>query len=61
MVWGCMCCNDVGTSACVEGNINAKKYINIIENNLWPEIACDFPEYTFMDDSAPIHRARTVS
>ena len=62
MNWGCMCCDDVGTLTRVEGNINAEKYINIIENNLWSEIACDSPDdkYTFMDDSAPLHRARTV-
>ena len=62
MVWECICCNDVGTLTRGESNINAEKYINIIENNLWPEIACDFPDdkYTFMDDSVPIHRARTV-
>ena len=36
--------------------------IYIIDNNFWLVIARHFPDdnYTFMDDNAPIHRARTV-
>ena len=55
MVWGCMCFNGVGTLTRVEGNINAEKYINMIDNNLWPVIVHYFP-----DDNAPVHRACTV-
>ena len=62
MVWGCMCFAGVGTLTDVEGIINAQKYINIIDNNLWPVIARHFPNenYIFMDDNAPVHRARVV-
>ena len=62
MVWGCICYNGVGTLTHVEGNINAVKYISIIDDNLWPVIARHFPDenYTFMDDNAPVHRAHVV-
>ena len=62
MVWGCICYAGVGTLTHVDGNINALKYINIIDNNLWPVIARHFPDgnYTFMDDNAPVHRAHVV-
>ena len=54
--------NAVGTLTPVEGNINAEKYFNMIDNNLWSVIAHHFPDdnYTFMDDNGPIHRACTV-
>lgn len=62
MLWGCITCNGVGTLAFVEGNINAEKYIDILEDNLWPVVARHFPQndYIFQDDNAPVHRARTV-
>jgi len=42
--------------------INAEKYIDILEENLWPVVARHFPQnnYIFQDDNAPVHRARTV-
>ena len=38
------------------------KYIEILEDNLWPVIARHFPEQDclFQDDNAPIHRANDV-
>jgi transposase len=62
MVWGCITYEGMGTLVPVEGNINGQKYINIIDNNLWPVIARHFPEnnYVFQDDNAPVHRARVV-
>ena len=47
----------------VNGNINAEKYISILEDNLLPVLACHFPDerYLFKDDNAPIHRARVVN
>ena len=46
----------------VDGTINRHKYIEILENNLWPVIARHFPyeHYMFQDDNVPIHRARDV-
>ena len=44
MIWGCITYNGIGTLCFVEGNINAEKYINIIDTNLWPVIARHFPQ-----------------
>lgn len=62
MIWGCITFDGVGTVTVLDGNINAQKYINIIDKQLWPVIARHFPRnnYIFQDDNAPIHRARIV-
>ena len=62
IIWGCITYNGIGTLCFAEGNINAEKYINIIDTNLWPVIARHFPQdnYVFQDDNAPVHRAHTV-
>ena len=61
-IWGCITHNGVGTLAFVAGNINSDKYIEILEDNLWPVIACHFPknDYIYQDDNAPVHRAHSV-
>lgn len=63
MIWGCMCFDGIGTLTPVEGNINSVKYIEILDNNLWPVIARHFTsnDYVFMDDNAPVHRAHIVN
>lgn len=62
MVWGCVSFNGVGTLAKVDGNINAQKYIGVLEDNLWPVIVRHFPQnnYIFQHDNAPVHTARIV-
>lgn len=52
----------MGTLTDVQGNINAQKYLEIIDNNIWPVIVRHFPydEYVFMDNNAPVHRAKIV-
>ncbi|VDI72283.1 Hypothetical predicted protein [Mytilus galloprovincialis] len=62
MIWGCICWNGVGTLTPVEGNINAVKYQEILDEHLWPVIARHFPggNYLFQDDNAPVHRARST-
>jgi len=62
MIWGCITYFGVGTVDFAEGNINAKRYIDILEGNSWPVIAQHFPENSciFQDDNAPVHRARSV-
>lgn len=62
MIWGCICWEGVGTMTPVEGNINAAKYQDILEENLWPVLARHFPQngYFFQDDNAPVHRARST-
>ena len=51
-----------GTVTAVDGNINAIKYQDILEDHLWPVIAQHFPQggFIFQDDNAPVHRARST-
>jgi len=62
MIWGCVTYQGVGTLTVVNGTVNALRYIDIIENCLWPVVARHFPDdsYIFQDDNAPVHRARVV-
>jgi hypothetical protein len=55
MVWYYITYHGVSTLTRVEGNINSKKYIEIMENNPWSEIARHIPDnsYIFQDDNAP--------
>ena len=51
MFWGCISYYGVGTLTPVVGNLNSEKYINILDDNLWPVIAQHFPTspYIFQD------------
>lgn len=62
MVWGCLTWHGVGTLSKVDGNINAAKYQEILDNNLWPVLVRHFPDnsYFFQDDNAPVHRAQST-
>ena len=63
MIWGYITYNGVGTITIVDGNMNAQKYIETLEDYLWPIIVCHFPNenYIYQDDNAPIYRTRVVS
>lgn len=63
MIWGSMTFNGVGTLCRVNGTINSEKYIQILDEHLWPVIARHFPNdrYLFMDDNAPVHRSRVTN
>lgn len=54
MILGCITYEGMGTLTIVNGNINASKFIDIIENNVWPIIARHFTnnEYIYQDDNA---------
>lgn len=61
MIWGCVTWEGVGTITAVNGNINAEKYQEILDENLWPVIARHFPAGNyFQQDNAPVHRARST-
>lgn len=62
MIWGCITWYGVGTICKVDGNINAVKYREILDNHLWPVLARHFADkpYRFQDDNAPVHRARII-
>lgn len=46
----------------VDGFIDARKYIQILDDNIWPVIVRHFPNnnYLFQADNAPVYRARIV-
>lgn len=46
MIWGCITYHVVGTFDRVNGNINSEKYIDILDNNMWPVVARHFPDNT---------------
>jgi len=62
IVWGCICIHGVGTIAKVDGNINMEKYIQVLEEHLWPVLARHYPsnDCVFQDDNTPVHRAHVV-
>jgi len=63
MVWGCFVNNLLGPLVVIEGNINAKSYIDLLNQHLLPFLSnLERPnEYTFQDDNATVHRARVVT
>jgi len=64
VVWGCFSYYGVGDLALIDGTVNGEKYKIILDQHLIPSIEEHF-SYTkdliFQDDSAPCHRAKTVS
>lgn len=60
MFWGCISYHGVGTLTPVNGNMNSIKYINVLDENLWPVIARHFTvdPYIFQEDNAPCHVSR---
>lgn len=63
MIWGCITYHGVGTICRIIGNINSQKYIEILEDNLWPVIARHFANtnFLFMDDNATVHKSRLTN
>jgi hypothetical protein len=58
MFWGCICKDGAGTITDVEGNINSAKYIDILDNNLWPVVAkFENNQWIFQDDNAQVHQS----
>lgn len=62
MVWGCITYYGVGTLVFVNGNMNSEKYIEVLDNNLWPVIVKHFPNEgcLFQDDNAPCHASHAT-
>jgi hypothetical protein len=63
MFWGCISYYGVGTLTPVVGNLNSEKYINILDDYLWPVIAQPFPTspYIFKEDNVPCHESRRTN
>lgn len=59
MFWGCISYFGVGTLVPVDGHIDSQKYIEILDENLWPVVCKYFggKRWFFQDDNAPVHRS----
>jgi len=59
MFWGCISYFGVGTLVPIDGHIDSQKYIDILEENLWPVVYKYFggKRWFFQDDNAPVHRS----
>jgi hypothetical protein len=56
MFWGCITYYEVGTLVAIDGNMNADKYILILDDNLWPVVVRHFSERPWIfQDNAPCH------
>jgi transposase len=62
MVWGCFSGKGLGPLVKVDGKMNHRDYIEILDKNLVPLITTQFRSrgYKFQDDNAPVHTARNV-
>lgn len=62
MVWGCFVNDLIGPLVIVEGKMTGKSYQDLLEKHLLPFLHSmeDPALYTFQDDNAAIHTARTV-
>lgn len=64
MVWGCFSYFGIGKMNFIEGPVNAEKYKKILEESLIPSMNSHLThcrDFIFQDDSAPCHRAKSVS
>ena len=43
LYWGCITYKGVGKFVPVEGNMNSEKYINMLDECLWPVVTKHFP------------------
>lgn len=63
MIWGSMSARGVGNLHFVEGIMNANKYINVLQNNLIPQIEqmrLNNIECIFQQDGVACHTAKKV-
>ena len=64
MFWGCQTINGVGTLTAIKGNVNSDKYIGVLGENMWPVVAKNFKNKSWIlhEDNFPVHRStRTKS
>ena len=59
MVWGAFSKDGCLPLQRVDGNLNAHRYIDILESNVKPYFEIH-PEFHFQQDNAPSHSARSV-
>lgn len=64
MVWSVISAKGMGRLYIVEGTMRQDQYKRVLETRLLPQLEEWFPggeEYIFMHDSAPCHKARSVT
>lgn len=64
MVWSVISAKGMGRLYIVEGTMKQDQYKRVLETRLLPQVNEWFPdddEYIFMHDSAPCHKARSVT
>lgn len=49
----------MGTLVPIDGNIDSRKYVKVLDENLWPVVCKNFAgrQFIFQDDNAPVHRS----
>jgi len=49
----------VGTLVPIDGNIDSRKYVDVLDAHLWPVVCKHFAgkHFIFQDDNAPVHRS----
>lgn len=61
MLWGCMAISGVGKMCQVEGRMDAKQYISMLDQNLLPSAVdhgLDGTDFVFQQDNDPKHTSR---
>jgi transposase len=63
MMWACFRWNKLGPIIVVDGTMDSQKYIDMLENQLypfWKKTKRCIPSLWFQDDGAPCHRSNSV-
>ena len=60
MVWGSISYFGLGSLAFVEGTMNSEKYIDVLDQHLWPSVTKLFgsKRWVLQEDNASIHKSR---
>ena len=60
MFWGCINFAEIGILTEISDTMDTTKYIETLDNNLWPVIAKDLPKggYIFQDDNIPCYKSQ---
>jgi hypothetical protein len=59
MIWGCITWYGVGTFSIIDGTLDSRGYLEILEDKVWPVVAKHFSgNYVFQHDGASIHTAQ---
>ena len=63
MFWGCVTYSGVGTLVSISGNMDSEKYIETLDENLWPAIVKHFgnSSFLFQDDNDPCHASQMTT